>query len=167
MGLVEFGTELEDHIRGLLEDEVGTGSDPDDFVRTFDDHLRDVDIAFTPNPWPFVVVTTRGMELSGRSEPEIGTTHAHNLHQWEVHIYYIDVAQNYAAGKAKRTKLAGKITSLIERNPTLSNFESSDSTGREYVWDTTVSNVVLDASGEEETYTFVTEIYLTIDTAKS
>lgn len=167
MNLVEFSTELEEHITNVVKETVGEGTDPDNWVRSFDDHLHDFDLAYTPNPWPFVVVAVRDMELSGRSEPEIGTDHAYNLHTWTAHIYYIDVVQDYATGKRKRDNIMGRISRIFERDPRIMNFEVSDELGREYVWDSRITNLVRDQSGQETEYAFVCEMYVSIDTAKS
>lgn len=159
--MLEFSEKLETHVKSLLTTWVGPGSDTIYFVKYFDDHLHDVE----ETQLPFVVVTLRTAEASGRSEQEIGVPY--DLGEYTIHIYYLDTTADYAAGKKRRSFIMSKIEKLLEENRRLQNFEVAVDNSREYVWDSRISSVLFDYSGQEEYHSFVSELYLSVDTAKN
>lgn len=161
--MIDFRTHLQNKILDLSKEIVGVGTDATNYVRTFDDHLHDFNLDFTPNPWPFIVVNVRTAERSGDSE--IGL--AYDLYMWTVHIYYIDLVQTYSQGDQRRNFILSKLVKYLEENRRLENFEVMVNGKREYVYDSTISAVLFDSSGQEEEYSFVSELYLQVYTAKN
>lgn len=164
--MITFRTVLEDKLLAIAQAQVGVGTDSTDFVRTFDNHIHDFNLDYAPNPWPFVVVNVRTAEHAGGAQgSEIGTPY--DLYEWTVHIYYIDIVKDYNTGDMRRDKILGKLVKALEENRRLDNLESVYSGTREYVYDSTISAVVFDSSGQEEEYSFQSELYLTVYTAKN
>lgn len=157
--MIDFAEQLEDRVRAIVTTAVGNVADAPDYVKTFSDHLYDVEI----QNLPFVVVTTRSNELE---DQEVGTQFDNRL--WTVHIYYLDITTTYEEGKNRRSKLLSKIERALNTDRRLGNLEVVDGLGyREYVFDSKISSVLFDASGQEEYYSFVSELYLNVYTARS
>ena len=163
----EFGDKFEEYMLEWLPTLVGEGTDPTNYVVTFDDHLHGFDVEDPTEPFPFVVATMRS--TTTQNQGEIGE--AHDLRTWEMHIYYIDITDDYKAGKAKRSNIMSTIQMYIETNMTFGGFRVTstleDHNATEYVYDTTVSTIMYDYSGQEDYHTFTSEMYLTIYTAKT
>lgn len=158
--MLNFRTHLQDNITTIVRAAVGSGTDPTDYVRTFDSYLHDIDIIDNP----FVVINVRTAEKASQSE--IGNTY--DLYMWTVHIYYIDITDTYASGDNRRNLILSKIEKTLEENRRLGNLEVIDTSGhREYVYDSSISAILFDQSGQEEYYTWVSELYLNVYTAKS
>lgn len=165
--MIQFRTKLEATLRDKLEEWVGVGSDASDYVHTFDDYLHPFDLDITPDPFPFLVYTVRGWNESGRSDGEIGNPH--DLREWDAHIYYVDTRLDREEGKTKRNKIMGIIEKELELSrPNFFGFEAIDGNGkREYIWDVRLTNGVFDTAQEDEYHTFVNELYITFDTART
>lgn len=158
--MIEFSTELETRVKDILVANTGVGTDPDNYVKTWDDHLHDE----TVDNMPYVVITTRTAEKAGESE--IGSKY--DLYTYTVHIYYLDIQTVYATGKLKRSNILSRMKKSLESNRRLNNLQSIDPDGvREYVYDANISAVLFDSSGQEEYYSFVSELYLNVYTATS
>src|SRR5688572_15417739 len=99
--MIEFRNTLQNKLLDMMKTVVGPGTESVDFVRTFDNHLHDFNLEFTPNPWPFLVVNVRTSERASQSE--IGNPY--DLYEWTTHIYYIDITADYNAGEKRRDKL--------------------------------------------------------------
>lgn len=159
--MIKFRTVLQDKLKDeLLPAWVGPTAGLEASAKTFDKRLYTVDYALLP----FVVVNVR-RGIKHEDEEEIGNPHG--LYEYEVHIYYVDHDTDYDLGDARRDLLVGQLEKMIERNVRLGNCEAIDTDSREYVFDTDISSVTFDSSGQEEDYTFVTELYLRVFTARS
>lgn len=158
--IIDVATALEQKITEILTRTVGVGTDPTNFVKLFDDHLHDVEITLMP----FVVVTARSAEQG--VERSIGQ---HFMpRDYIVHIYYLDLSETFPEGKARRNLIVEKMASELEQNYRLDNFSLTDPAGNtEHVWDTDLTNILLDYSGQDEYYSFVSELYLTVHTDRN
>lgn len=155
--MIEFRTQLQKKISELIQGWTGAASGLARPVKTFSDHIDDVPY----DQFPYVVVNVRSFDTE---DGEIGTTHA--LKTWEVHIYYMDVTQDYVQGDETRNSIMGLISKNIEDNPRLGNLVVTDTNGgQEYIYDSKITSGLFDSSGQEEDYSFVTELYINIFTA--
>lgn len=150
--MIQFRKELKARLLQLIPTWVGSD------VRTFDDYLHDVE----RNQLPYITVHVRTAEKAAASE--IGTDY--DLRMWTIHIYYLDIHKEHELGDELRDKVLGTITKKLEENRRLDNLEVIDpDSHREYVYDSSISAVLFDESGQEEEYTFVSELYLNVYTA--
>jgi hypothetical protein len=139
---------------------VGPGSGLSSFAKTFDSHLYNQEIS----QLPFIVVNVRSAERQN-SEDEIGDPHG--LFIYEVHIYYLDMDESWDFGDTRRNYIVGNIEKRQERDVRFGGFQSVDEDCREYVYDSEMTSVTFDSSGQEGDYSFVTELYLRVFTARS
>lgn len=157
--MVLFRKTLQEYLEAKCQEWVGAD------VKTFDDHLHAFDLEVDPEPFPFVVVNVR---LNEKEEPgEMGTDH--DLRTWTVHIYYIDAnLPDYAEGQDRRDKVLGTLERELEKDRRLGGLSYTDDKGiREYVFDSDVKLISFDSSGQEEYYTFVSELHMLVYTAKT
>lgn len=158
--MIDFRTKLEDKISTLVTTWVGPSSGITAPVVTFDDHLHDVEL----NQFPYVVINVRTAEKAEAGE--IGNTY--DLFMWTIHIYYLDLVATYSTGKTRRDHILSIIEKNLEKNRYLDHLQSTDPDGaREYVYDSSISAILFDSSGQEEYYSFVSELYLNVYTARS
>ena len=161
--MIEFRTALEDRLMSIITTTVGTGTDPTHFVRTVDNHIHDFNLTFTPNPWPFMVVAIRSVEQSGQSEVGV----PYDLYMWTVHLYYISLDANFNTGDEKRNFILGKLVKKLEEDRFLGGLSSTSGGKRERVYDSTISAVLFDFAGQEEEYSFQSELYLNVYTQRN
>lgn len=157
--MIGFRTNLQDRIESILNTAVGPGSDPTHTVISFDSYLHDVSLEDTP----FVVVNVRTAEKAGESE--IGAKY--DLYMWTVHIYYIDMHSVYEEGETKRNNILSRIEKVLEEKRRLDNLTSTVGGATEYVYDSSISAILFDSSGHDQYYSFISELYLNVYTAKS
>lgn len=157
--MIEFRTALQNQMLTLIQGWVGASSGFTPPVITFDNHLHDVPI----EALPFVVVNVRTTDLE---DEEIAP---YDTYRWLVHVYYLDIKPDYNTGDIARNKILGEIVKRLEENKRIGNLEQVDvPTGkREYVWDSKITSALFDSSGQEEYYTFVSELYLDVYTSKT
>lgn len=157
--MIEFATKLEERLNSILVPIVGVGSDPTFYVKTWDDHLHDEAV----ENMPFIVITTRTAEKSGESE--IGSKY--DLTMYTVHIYYLDIDASHSVGKKRRSNILSRVRKVLMEDRRLGNLLVTELATQttEYVYDTTISAVLFDESGQEEYYTFISELYLNVYTA--
>lgn len=152
--MIEFRSELRDKLIELLTSWVGSD------VVTFDNYLHDVE----HDQVPYVVVNVRTAERAAAAE--IGNDY--DLKMWTVHIYYLDIAEVHSEGEDKRNRVLGTIDKKLEENRRLNNLEVTTVDGhREYVYDSSISAVLFDESGQDEYYSFISELYLNVYTART
>lgn len=162
--MIEFREKLQKDLQDKLITWTGENSGLTDYVKTFDDHLHGFDTEETPDPFPFIVVNVRSAE--SKQEGEIGVTY--DLWSWLVHIYYIDSRDDYREGDNARNTIMGTIVKKLEEDRRLGGFFTKDTDGhKEYVFDSKIDAVLFDVSGSEEYFTFVSELYLNVFTAKN
>lgn len=165
MSSIDFKNALEARLLELAVAAVGSTSGLNPYVQTFDDHLDDIPIT----SMPFVVAFATTDELEAAEVAPYGS------HKWSAMMYYLDTTQpgeTWATGKARRDLIVGTLHDIFEANKFL-----ADSTGplsvisssgvKEYVWLSQVDRVTFDGSGQEQYYTFVSEMYFSIHTAKN
>lgn len=153
--MIEFRTHLQKRVMDIAKDILTTE------VKTYDDHLHDLDDLAH---FPFLVVNVRTAEKSGDSE--IGTGGV-QLWNWTVHIYYLDINADYKTADERRNNILSRLELEFEKNKKLNHLDVSvEGIGREYVWNTSISAVLFDYSGQEEYHSFVSELYLNVETAK-
>lgn len=156
--LLDVATELEARITDILTRAAGPGTDPDDYIVYFDDHLHDVEI----ESMPYAVVTVRSADIANN---ETAFSQPVSPRTWTVHIYLLQITETFAEGKRKRNAILERVYGELEQNWNLDNFEVVGAHGqREYVFMTEVTNLLLDYSGQDEYYSFVSELYLTVHT---
>lgn len=161
--MIDFSEKLEEYLQQKVIDWVGSGSTLTNPVVTVDDHLHGFN-EVDPDPFPFVVVSVRQAE--SQAESEIGVSY--DLWSWTVHFYYIDSRSDYITGKSMRKTVIGTLIKQLEKDRRIGGFDSVDDDGaREYVYDSKIDAVLFDVSGQEEYYTFVSELYLNLYTAKN
>lgn len=160
---LSFRKDLEDHILEKVTEWVGVGTHPTKYVKTFDNHLHDFDLDVNPEPWPFMVVSVRSTTF--QETTAVGTTN--EVRAWSVHIYYIAIENNYNEGALKRDEIMSRLHEELQHNRDFGRFSSNEEAGHnEYVWNSEVTDVLFDSSGQEEYYSFVSELYLTVYTEK-
>lgn len=163
--MIEFSERLEERIREVV-DAVAGSSTPAPYIKSYGDHAADV--PYDQMPHMMVIVRTDEKESSG----EIGNE-GYDLWRWTVHLYYLDIETSddpnaYKTAKQRRSNIMSRVTKGLERNKRLNNLEVIDSDGaREYVYDSEISAVLFDSSGQPGDYSFVTELYLNVFTAKT
>lgn len=155
--MIEFRTDLENKLTDLISGWVGPSSTLTEKVKTFSDHIDDVSY----ENFPYVVINVRTME---NSDSEIGNQY--DLTVWEVHIYYMDISTTYTPGKERRNLITGVIAKNLQKDRFLGQLEATDGAGTTmYVYDSKITSAIFDSSGQEEDYSFVTELYLQVYTA--
>lgn len=155
--MIDFSLELEQRVSDLIFAAVGPAADAPNVI-TFDDHLHDVD----RSQLPFIVVTTRSAEEG--AVQEIGSNWGPKT--YTVHVYYLDIADTYAEGKLRRANILSRVRKALEPQFNLGNMESVDDDGtREYVFDSGITTILFDSSGQDQYYSFVSELYLEVQTA--
>ena len=162
-----FMNALEERVVDLLKPVVGEGSDPVDYIKSWEYYLTDLN--FDPRNYtqhfPFVVVSSRGLEQMNPGE--MGTRM--EINNWNVHIYYIDVVKEYEEGRQRRAKLVHLIQKTLELEPRLGELAvtaPNDSITTK-VYDSNFSSIQFDSSGQEGYYSFVSELYLNVGTSKN
>lgn len=151
--MIDFRTHLQNRCIQIATTSVATD------VKTFDNHLHDVELT----QMPFMVVNVRTAEKSGESE--IGVNY--DLYMWTVHFYYLDIAEVYNTGDQRRNTVMSKLEKSLEEDRRLGGLDVTVNGKREYVFDSSISAALFDSSGQEEYYSFVSELYLNVYTAKS
>lgn len=158
--MIEFKEALEAKLATKLPLWVGIAVDPTNGAKTFDDHVHDLE----KNQFPFIVYSAR--QATNANSGEIGNDF--DLYEWTVHFYVLDHADQWTTGKLRRDWITGKLWKELEKDRRLGNLEARDLDGaREYVFDLKVDDVIFDTSGQQGYYTFVTELYATVFTARS
>lgn len=156
--MINFSAELEAQITSTMQVEVGVGgSDPTNAVVTFTDRLQDFDLT----QFPALVIFVRQGERVGEdiNAPQ-------GMRDYTVHMYYLDLVKDWALGKAKRSNIMSRIEKTVNKDTRFNAFQSVDPDGtREYVWNSEITSFNFDSSGQEEYYSFVGEMYLTVHTA--
>lgn len=148
----------------MCERIVGPVSQSEYKVKTFDKYLHDVPI----EEMPYVVVNVRQVE---QTPGEIGILR--ELEAWTVHIYYLDISDDYNEGEFRRDRIVHLIQETIEQEPTLEGLrlpqydEDGNAPYTEYVFDSGFESAMFDASGQDGYYTFVAELYFTVNIAKN
>ena len=145
----------------IINDAVGPSASGVPYrINTTDVHLKDRPI----EDMPHVVVFVRQKDLQGK---EMGTVR--ELWSWQIHIYYLDIIEDYTEGEKRRDKISDIIEVALSDNFRLNNaINTIDDTGNtERVYDSDFSTVVYDSSGQDGYYTFVTEFYLRVDTQRN
>lgn len=142
---------------------VAQGVDDDFYVNLIDKVLPSGEVPSEHFPALIVNVRTSDQAAPG----EMGTLH--NVWKWMVHIYYLDVSDDYTAGEEKRDEIVERVQVALEQNPRLNNIRTNpDGAGiTEYVYDSDFQSVLFDSSGQDGYYTFVAELYLNVDTARN
>lgn len=152
---------IQDKILTLLQNALDINSNADYKVRTFSRRLTDLPIAELPN----IVVTVRQKSQSGPGE--FGTVK--ELWAWEVQIYYLDISDDYDQGEMRRDKVTDDIETVLEKayrldglSVTINNLGNTET-----VFDSNFSSVLFDSSGQDGYYTFVSELYFTVNTQRN
>lgn len=150
-----FRRGLQQKILTLLQDTLTTR------IRTYDVKLIDMPV----EDFPYLVVNVRQKEQDNPGE--IGTLK--ELWQWTVHIYYLDISETYVDAEERRDKVVDDIETVLEQNFNLGTFSVTITPqgNTERVYDSNFSSVLFDSSGQEDYYTFVSELYLTVDTQRN
>lgn len=158
--MIEFADGLEKKITQVLTDSVGaTGTDPTNFIVTFDDHISDYQV----EQFPVLVVFLREGDKKG---DEINAPQG--MKDYLIHIYYMDLVSTAQrpAGKTKRSNLMSRIEKTVNNNPRFDAFETLDDDGtREYIWHSELTSFNLDDSGLDEYHQFIGEMYFTVHSA--
>lgn len=153
---------LQDACIKVINDAVGPSATNVPYrIKTTDVHLKDRPI----EDMPHVVVFCRQKQLEGK---EMGSIR--ELWQWQLHIYYLDIVEDYTVGEERRDKISDLIEVALSDNFTLSNALSElDPEGKatERVYNSDFSSVLFDSSGQQDYFTFVTEFYLTVFTQRN
>lgn len=158
--LIEFRSALRDRVQEIATATVGPGTDPTDYIKTFDSYLHDVKI----EALPYMVITVRTAELN--ESGEMGGDF--DLYRWTLHIYYLDTNPDYPTGDDRRNVIMGKLEKALELDRFLGNLRHVDDAGNEeYVIDSRITTILFDSSGENNYHSFVSELYLEVDTARS
>lgn len=152
---------LQEKITDMMKTAVGPASSATDKIVTFDNRLRDVPITSLP----FLAIIVREKDQDGAGE--IGTMH--ELWKWRIHMYYLDIVDDYDAGEDRRDKIVDDIETVIEQSPRLENLSVTlnPQGNTESVWDSNFTNVIFDMSGQDDFYTFVCELYFDVDTQRN
>jgi hypothetical protein len=158
--VANFRKELQERVLSILSAAVGPSSSAVYKVKTFEKKLIDYPL----DQMPMCVVTVRS---KNKGETEIGTYQ--ELWNWEVHIYLLGIAEDYDTGELQRDEIVSKIDATLTLNPRLSNLAVTINEGanRESVFDSNFSAVLFDSSGQDGYYTFVSELYLQVDTQRN
>lgn len=162
--MIEFSDQLEERLTDLCKTAVGEGTDATNFVKTFDNYLHDIEIS----DYPYIALSVR----TGNENPGLGElTTQRDIWTWYVHIYYMDVQEEstYADGKKKRSNIMSRVEKQIIQDRRLGNLEVTDDESgyREYVWDTHITNVLFDYTGQEDYHVFVSEMYVEVHSGKT
>jgi hypothetical protein len=169
MSSAYFQPALEERVVDILKSAVGVGweATPTDWVKTWDYFLHDLD--FNPRQFnkvfPYVVVTANAEQQIAPGE--MGTRL--EINTWTVAIYYIDIVTNFEEGRQRRAKLVHQIQKALELEPRLRNLAvtAPNDTIVTKVYDSNFSSLNFDTSGQEGYYTFISEMYLSVDTSKN
>lgn len=130
-----------------------------DTVKTFDKYLHDIAL----DQFPYIATTVRQAERHGPGE--IGTTN--QMYDWTVHLYYLDTTTTYDVGEARRDDVVNRLVSAFEKSPRLNNLADVSSPVHFTVYNSYWEAILFDSSGQDGYYTFVSELYLTVETARS
>lgn len=166
--MIGFKQALETRLLDVCKAALGSSSGLTPYVKTFDDHLRDLPLA----DFPFVVA------FALTKEKESGEIAKYNNWIWHCQIYYLDTtqgAETWDDGKDRRDKIMGALEKALEGNhyltdaaDTLPPLRETDSDGSvEYTMQAEITSITFDQSGQEGYYTFVSELYLDVHTAKN
>ena len=162
-----FVNALEESVINLLKPVIGEGTDPTDFIKSWEYYLKDLnfDRQDYKRTFPFVVVTAHSAEQM--SPGEMGTRL--EINNWAVHIYYIDVVMDYEDGRQRRAKLVHQIQKTLELNPRLGNLSitAPNDNIAVSVYDSNFTSIQFDSSGQEGYYVLVSEMYLSVATSKN
>ena len=162
-----FQPALEQRVIDILKPVIGEGTDATDYIKSWHHYLTDLN--FDPRNYssvfPFVVVSTRSLDQIGAGE--IGTRF--EINAWTVNLYYIDVVKDYEEGRQRRARLTHQIQKTLELEPRLQNLAvvAPNDDIAVKVYDSNFSSIQFDSSGQEGYYTFVSEMYLTVNTSKN
>ena len=167
MSSAYFQPALEERVTDILKPAVGQGTDAVDYIKTWDHYLKDLN--FDPRNYkqffPYMVVTARSEEQVGPGE--MGTRL--EINNWVMNLYYIDVVQEYEEGRQRRAKLVHQIQKTLELEPRLQNLAvmAPNDNIITKVYDSNFASIQFDSSGQEGYYTFVSEMYLNVNTSKN
>lgn len=154
--MIEFRKNLRERLVAKVTEYVGPAT-PEPNVKLIDQYLHAVETY----QLPFVVTYVR--QIQNESEGEIGTPFTQDI--WEVHIYYLDKNADRIAGEDKMDNIIGDLVKKIKKDRYLGHLNAVDTEGNEtYVYDTKVTSVLFDSSGQEGDYSFVSEVYLNVYT---
>lgn len=157
--MIEFRQELQNKLLELCETWTDKDADSTNYVATYDNHLHDVPMEETP----FLVVNVR--RQTKETEGEIGEKHGLSI--WEVHIYYISLEEDYNVGDKKRDNILSRIEKELEEDRRLGNFTVTGQSVTEKVYDNSITDILFDSSGQEQYYSFVSEMYLNVYTSSN
>ena len=153
---------LQDACLKVINDAVGPGAKNVPYrIKTSDVHLKDRPI----EDMPHVVAFVRQKDMQGK---EMGSIR--ELWQWQIHIYYLDIVEDYTTGEERRDKISDLIEVALSDNFTLNHaLAELDPGGKavERVYNSDFSSVLFDSSGQQDYFTFVTEFYLTVFTQRN
>ena len=162
-----FQPALEEKVTDILKAAVGPGTDAVDYVKTWGFFLQDLN--FDPGQYdqsfPYVVTLATNEQQIAPGEMGVRL----EVNSWTVSIFYIDVVKDFETGRQRRAKLVHKIQKALELEPRLQNLAitaPSDNVVTK-VYDSNFASINFDTSGQEGYYTFVSEMYLTVDTSKN
>lgn len=129
-------------------------------VKTFEIKLRD----FDPAELPMVVTFVRQKDMQLK---EIGQLQ--ELWQWQLQFYFIDLDADWPTGEERRDYITDQIESALSKSFTLNNaVQTINVAGNvERVYDSNFTSVLFDSSGQDGYYTFVSELYLSVDTQRN
>lgn len=129
-------------------------------VKTFETKLRD----FDPAELPMVVTFVRQKDMQLK---EIGQLQ--ELWQWQLQFYFIDLDADWTTGEERRDYITDQIESALSKSFTLNNaVQTINVAGNvERVYDSNFTSVLFDSSGQDGYYTFVSELYLSVDTQRN
>lgn len=128
-------------------------------IKTTATHLADRPI----EDMPHVVCFVRQKDLGSK---EMGTIR--ELWSWQIQIYYLDIVEDYSVGELRRDKITDLMEVALSDNFRLNNaLALIDLQNKsERVYDSDFSSVIYDSSGQDGYYTFVSELYLRVDTQR-
>lgn len=115
--------------------------------------------------FPCLVVSVR---QKGEAGPmEYGTLH--ELWDWTIHIYYLNITEEWDAGEELRDQTMHDLETYFESNPKLMNISGTMAATpvvTEYVFDSKIDTILYDQGGQDQYFTFSGQLYLTAHTAK-
>lgn len=156
---MEFRQALRDQVLLKMNEWIGPTASPA-YLKYTDNHLHDVDSA---TQMPYGIAYVRQVDMKTRAE--IGT--GYSLDSWLIQIYILDFDTVWVTGDNRMSDMVGRLRKRLQQNPKLGNFSLTDTEGqREYIYDSEVTSVTFDTSGQDGEYTFVSELFLTVQTEK-
>lgn len=152
-----FRYALMDHLIGIIEEELGAKiKKVTKYIPTGLQPLEDF-------PCIMVAITNKSWEMS-----EIGPGRD-EIH-YKVSIYYLDVItdENFETGEDRRDEIMHQLEKRLEIDFNLGGFRHQATVDEtmEIMYDAQLENTLFEVSGQEDYYTFVSEIMYTVKTAK-